>query len=182
MSHINLIKSYPYHMSQKTVFIDRDGVINRRLIGDWVKHWEEFDLLDGVPQALALLKANNFRLVLITNQRAIALNLLDFDRVNLLHSQMNDAIVSHGGAAFDAIYICPHDRHEKCDCRKPQPGMFLQAAKDFQDIDLPSCVMFGDSDSDGEAAMAAGCAKFYKIDEEFSLLDLVKQFIDQENS
>ncbi|NQZ56310.1 MAG: HAD-IIIA family hydrolase [Lentisphaeraceae bacterium] len=168
-------------MSQKTVFIDRDGVINRRLIGDWVKHWEEFDLLDGVPQALALLKASNFRLVLITNQRAIALNLLDFDRVNQLHSHMNEDIVSKGGAAFDAIYICPHDRHENCECRKPQPGMFLQAAEDFPDINLPSCVMFGDSDSDGEAAIAAGCARFYKIDEKSTLLDLVQDFIGQEN-
>ena len=165
---------------QKTIFIDRDGVINRRLVGDWVKCWEEFEMLEGVPRALALLKKRNYRLVLITNQRALALKLFTAEQLAHVHHLMNQQLLERGGAAFDAIYVCPHDRHDNCDCRKPKPGMFFQAAADFPDIELEKCSMIGDSDSDGEAAMAAGCAKFYKVDEQNSLLDCVKVFLKEQ--
>ncbi|MCM8535386.1 MAG: HAD family hydrolase [Lentisphaeraceae bacterium] len=161
----------------KTVFIDRDGVINRRLIDDWVKVWEEFELLDGVPEALSLLKNADYRLILITNQRGIAVNKFTRETLDNTHEKMNELISSKDGAPFDAIYVCPHDRHEKCSCRKPQPGMILQAAQDFQDINLSECVMFGDSESDRGASENAGCKGFYKIDDEHSLLNRVKEYL-----
>ena len=161
----------------KTVFIDRDGVINRRLIGDWVKVWEEFDLLAGVPEALRLLKDAGFRLILITNQRGIAVKKFTRTELDAIHAQMNEFIESKDGSPFDAIYICPHDRHENCGCRKPAPGMLLQAAKDFTDITIANCVMFGDSESDRGAAENAGCQAFYKIDENNSLLNKVKEYL-----
>jgi D-glycero-D-manno-heptose 1,7-bisphosphate phosphatase len=160
-----------------TVFIDRDGVINRRRVADWVKDWDEFEMLPGVPQALKLLKDQGFRLVLITNQRAIALNLFSREHLNSIHEKMNQAIIERGGAAFDAIYVCPHDRPDNCNCRKPQPGMFFQASADFPDIVLSDCYMFGDSESDRVAAEAAGCKGFYKIDDAHSLLDRVTEFL-----
>jgi len=162
---------------QKTIFIDRDGVVNRRLIGDWVKCWSEFDLLPNVPEALALLKQHGYRLILITNQRALALKLFTAEELDEVHRQMNELIESKGGASFDAIYICPHDRHDNCNCRKPKPGMFFQAKKDFPDIEFSQCSMIGDSDSDGEAAISAGCSRFYKVDETNSLFDCTRQFI-----
>lgn len=162
----------------KTVFIDRDGVINRRLIDDWVKVWGEFDLLDGVPEALKSLKEAGFRLVLITNQRGIAVGKFNRQTLDDTHSKMNELIISKGGAPFDAIYVCPHDRHENCGCRKPQPGMILQAARDFPDIILSECYMFGDSESDRGAAENAGCKGFYKIDENHSLLDQVQRYLE----
>lgn len=161
----------------KTVFIDRDGVINRRLIDDWVKVWDEFELLAGVPEALKSLKDAGFRLILITNQRGIAVGKFTRETLDDTHAKMNELISSKGGAPFDAIYVCPHDRHENCGCRKPQPGMILQAAKDYPDIVLTECVMFGDSESDRGAAENAGCKGFYKIDQENSLNDQVKSYL-----
>jgi D-glycero-D-manno-heptose 1,7-bisphosphate phosphatase len=90
---------------------------------------------------------------------------------------MNDLISSKKGSPFDAIYLCPHDRHENCGCRKPQPGMLLQASQDFSDITLGDCVMFGDSESDRGAAENAGLQDFYKIDDEHSLLTRVKEYL-----
>ena len=162
----------------KTVFIDRDGVINRRLIGDWVKCWDEFDMLEGVPQALLSLKEAGFRLVLITNQRCLALGKIDRSQLNEIHSKMNESLIQNGGAAFDDIFVCPHDRNDGCDCRKPKPGMFFQATKKYSDIVLEGCHMFGDSDTDEGAAIAAGCKGFYKIDEHNSLLSRVKEYLE----
>ena len=161
----------------KTVFIDRDGVVNRRLIDDWVKVWDEFELLDGVPEALKSLKNAGFRLVLVTNQRGLALGRFTRKALNDIHVRMNGLIVAKNGAAFDAIYVCPHDRHENCGCRKPQPGMLLQAVEDYPDIVLSECVMFGDSESDRGAAENAGCKGFYKIDDDHSLFDRVEEYL-----
>ena len=161
----------------KTVFIDRDGVINRRRVADWVKTWEEFELLEGVPEALKLLKDAGNRLVLITNQRCLALGLINRQQLDDIHDSMNDLIVEKGGAALDDIFVCPHDRHEGCDCRKPKPGLILQAAAKYSDIKVDECPMFGDRDSDEGAANAAGCSAFYRVGEDKSFLDCVKEYL-----
>jgi len=162
----------------KTVFIDRDGVINRRLVGDWVKCWEEFDILAGVPEAIGKLKTAGYRTILITNQRGISLGLFDFDRLKQLHDKMNSRLLE-GGGKIDDIFICPHDRHHNCECRKPKPGLFFQAAEKYKDITLAETAMFGDKETDKEAAQAAGCGHFFKIDDEYSLLDRVNEYLDQ---
>ena len=164
----------------KTVFIDRDGVINRRLIGDWVKKWQEFEMLPGVPEALGKLKHAGYRCILITNQRGIALDLFNFDDLKVLHNKMNEKLIKEGGASFDDIFICPHDRHENCGCRKPKPGLFYQAVEKYSDISLAETVMFGDKDTDREASEAAGCGAFYLVDDENSLLDCVNKFLAQQ--
>ena len=163
----------------KTVFIDRDGVINRRLVGDWVKKWEEFDMLPGVPEAIGKLKEAGFCCILITNQRGIALNLFSLEGLAEVHNKMNEKLKAEGSGEFDDIFICPHDRHENCNCRKPKPGLFFQATEKYPDIELKDTVMFGDKDTDREASEAAGCGAFYLIDDEVSLLDRVKEFLDQ---
>ena len=161
----------------KAVFIDRDGVINRRLIGDWVKSWSDFEFLPGVHQALSLLKKNGYYLILITNQRCLALNLITPEQLDQIHQQMNEHLKANGGTPLDDIFICPHDRHEGCSCRKPQPGLLLAAAEKYPNLKLNECVFFGDSDSDEGAANAAGCKQFYRIDEDHSLLDRVKGYL-----
>ena len=161
----------------KTVFLDRDGVINVRPIDDWVKCWEEFHFLDGVPEALKLLKDEGFRLVLITNQRCLALGLITRQQLDDIHALMNQYLVENGSAAFDDIYVCPHDRHEGCECRKPKPGMILQAQSKHMDFSVDDCVMFGDRESDRGAAEAAGCKEFYQINAENSLLDKVREYL-----
>ena len=163
----------------KTVFIDRDGVINRRLVGDWVKSWQEFEMLPGVPEAISKLKAAGYRCILITNQRGISLGLFDFDQLNEIHGTMNESFKQNGGGKIDDIFICPHDRHHNCDCRKPQPGLFFQAAEKYKDISLPETVMFGDKETDRDAAAAAGCGKFFMVSDKCTLLDCVEEFLTQ---
>ncbi len=164
----------------KTVFIDRDGVINKRLIDDWVKKWEEFTFLPGVLDAMALLRKNGYRCLLITNQRGLSLGLFSLQELGEIHQQMNRTLVQNGGGFFDDIFVCYHDRHHDCSCRKPQPGLFFQAVEKYPDIDLSNSVMFGDSESDREAASRAGCGRFYLIDREYSLLDRVVEFLQDE--
>lgn len=164
----------------KTVFIDRDGVINRRLVGDWVKKWEEFEMLPGVPEALGKLKNAGYRCILITNQRAIALNLFTIDDLSVLHQKMNEKLLLEGGGEFDDAFICPHDRHENCNCRKPKPGLFYQAVEKYNDISLSETVMFGDKDTDREASVTAGCGGFYLVDDHNSLLSCVNEYLTQQ--
>ena|SRR5689334_22369512 len=140
----------------RAAFLDRDGVINRKaLAGDYVTRWAEMHLLPGVAPAISQLNQAGYLVVVVTNQRCVAKGLLSLADLELLHRRMSAAL-SYGGAKIDAIYYCPHDFHDACSCRKPQPGMLLAAARDL-DIDLDRSWMIGDSDIDIEAGKNAGC-------------------------
>jgi histidinol-phosphate phosphatase family protein len=140
----------------KAVFLDRDGVINKRAPGDgYITCSQEFELLPGVTEAIALLNRAGFLVIVVTNQRGVARGLYSQSDLTQIHSKMkNDLAVA--GAHLDAIYFCPHDREPPCDCRKPAPGMLLTAAAEHH-IDLPNSWMIGDSDTDREAGCRAGC-------------------------
>lgn len=127
------------------VFLDRDGVINvdRR---DYVKSWSEFKFLPKVFEALRLLKKNNLRVVVITNQSAVHRGLMSLGTLREIHHKMFKEIESRGGR-IDAIYYCPHKPEENCECRKPKPGMVLEAEKDLK-IDLSRSYVVGDSKKD----------------------------------
>jgi D-glycero-D-manno-heptose 1,7-bisphosphate phosphatase len=131
------------------VFLDRDGVINvdRR---DYVKSWAEFNFLPQVFEALRLLKKNNLRVVVITNQSAVHRGLMSISTLREIHEKMLRAIEKRGGH-IEAIYYCPHRPDEKCECRKPKPGMVLKAKKDLK-IDLTQSYLVGDSKKDVELA------------------------------
>ena len=161
-----------------TIFVDRDGVVNRRRIDDWVKSWDEFEFLPKAIEGLKLLSDAGCRLILVTNQRAIALGLFSEDDLAEIHDQML-AEMSQYGVQFDAIYFCPHDRHENCQCRKPKPGMLIQAANDFS-LTLSECIMTGDSESDEAASVAAGCKNFYKVDDERTLYRIAQEILINE--
>jgi D-glycero-D-manno-heptose 1,7-bisphosphate phosphatase len=133
----------------RTVFLDRDGVLNRKLPeGRYITTCSEFQPLPGVPQAIARLNRAGLRVVVVSNQRGIARGLYTADDVRQIHASFQSELQSQG-AHIDAFYFCPHDAHQ-CDCRKPLPGLFLQARADFPEIAAASSIMIGDSLSDIE--------------------------------
>ena len=139
--------------SRRAIFLDRDGVINVNRI-DHVKAWDEFVFLPNVLTALQQLAPSDFRVVVTTNQAAIARGLVAEDTVRRIHARMI-AEVKRAGGRIDAVYFCPHHPDEKCGCRKPQPGLFVRAARDL-DADLTRSLVVGDAFSDIAAARAIG--------------------------
>lgn len=142
-------------MNYDTIFLDRDGVINRKLDNDYVKRWSEFEFLPRVKEALQLLTQAGARLIIVTNQRGIARGWMTEADLQDIHAQMR-AELEAAGARIAAIYYCPHDK-DQCDCRKPEVGLFLQAQREFPDIDWAQAALIGDSASDMEAGAKLGC-------------------------
>jgi len=138
----------------QAVFLDRDGVINRER-ADYVKAWEEMELLPGVLPALGRLARLSVPICVISNQSAIGRGLVTAQAVTEMHQRLCDKIAEHGGR-IDAFFVCPHRPEDGCNCRKPKPGLLLQAAERY-DADLARCVFIGDSYTDFLAAEAAGC-------------------------
>jgi D-glycero-D-manno-heptose 1,7-bisphosphate phosphatase len=138
-----------------TVFLDRDGVINRKLPeGRFVTSAAEFEPLPGVPDAIARLNQAGLRVLVVSNQRGIALGLYTAADVLDIHAAFARDLAAHQ-AHVDAFYFCPHDKAQ-CDCRKPLPGLFHQALADFPDITAPSSAIVGDSWSDTEFGRRLG--------------------------
>lgn len=139
---------------QKTVFIDRDGTINRDS-PDYIKNWSEFEFLSGSLEALAMLTRNGFQPVLITNQSSINRGLVALAELHNTHRCLCDAVAAAGGRIFD-IFFCPHRPDENCACRKPKPGL-IQLACERHNIDPARSVMIGDSARDILCGRNAGC-------------------------
>ena len=149
---------------QKAVFLDRDGTINK-YIGFLTKP-EQIELIEGAAEAIKKINKSGYLTIVVTNQPVIARGDCTWEELKLIHDKMETELGKEG-AFVDAIYVCPHhpdkgfegERPEykfDCNCRKPKPGLLLQAAKDFN-IDLSQSIMIGDSDRDVEAGEAAGC-------------------------
>ena len=144
------------------VFLDRDGVLNRTLHGSYVTSWEQFEVLPGVEQAIAELNLSRRKVIVVTNQRGIALGLHSEADLHALHDRLRAHLAEHG-AHLDAIYYCPHDNGE-CHCRKPHTGMFEQAFQDFPGASAGNSVMVGDSLVDVEAASRLGMRSVFISD------------------
>jgi len=141
---------------KRAVFIDRDGVINRKAEeGAYVTRWEDFHMLPGVAEAISLLDRAGWSVIVISNQRCVAKGLLTIAQLEAIHQKMLEEL-SRSGANLGGIYYCPHDKEPPCSCRKPSPGMLLTAAQEHQ-IDLTLSWIIGDSDSDIAAGRRAGC-------------------------
>jgi D-glycero-D-manno-heptose 1,7-bisphosphate phosphatase len=139
----------------RTVFLDRDGVLNQKLPeGRYVASLSDFRVLPGVPDAIARLNRAGLRVIVLSNQRGIALGLHTAQDVLAIHAAFQSELAGHG-ARVDAFYFCPHDKGE-CNCRKPLPGLFEQAQADFPDIAAESSLMIGDSLSDIEFGRRLG--------------------------
>ena len=143
------------HSEQRrpALFLDRDGVLNVNR-PDHVKGWEEFEFLPGVLVALRSLARLPVPIIVVTNQAIVNRGRITAARLADIHARMLAAVAAAGGR-IDAIYACPHRPDEGCDCRKPRPGMLLQAAREWS-LDLPRSVFVGDALTDLEAALAAG--------------------------
>lgn len=131
----------------KALFLDRDGVINKRLPGKYVRSTDEFVFLKKVPEATALLNEIFDRIFIVTNQQGIGKGLMTFTQLNEIQRFMFSKIEDAGGR-LDAIYVCPHLKTDGCRCRKPAVGMGERAKIEFPEIDFENSWMVGDSASD----------------------------------
>lgn len=142
------LSHYPIDQSW-TLFLDRDGVINKRLVDDYVKTWDEFEFLPGVKEVLSKFSNVFGRIIIVSNQQGIGKGLMNEDDLNEIHSRMLSEIEESGGR-IDAFYHCPELKENNSECRKPKAGMALQAQKEFPEIDFSKSIMVGDSSSDME--------------------------------
>ena len=138
------------------IFIDRDGVINRRRPGDYVLEWSQFIFMPGIRKALKHLAMLRAPMIVISNQAAVGKGLLDEATLEAITRQLQQSLAGCG-VAFNAYYYCTHRADEGCECRKPSPGLLNQAAADFN-IDLPRSIFIGDNETDVQAALKAGCS------------------------
>ena len=139
-----------------TIFLDRDGVINEKVPeGDYVKSWSEFQFLPGALKAIRTLAAIVPRLIVVSNQRGIALGMMSEQDLSGIHENMLRKIQQAGGR-IDAIYHCPHEK-QSCDCRKPGTGLFVKARQEFPEIGFKRAVVVGDSLADLDAASRLSC-------------------------
>jgi D-glycero-D-manno-heptose 1,7-bisphosphate phosphatase len=143
---------------KQAVFLDRDGVINASVVKNGKPYppasVDEMEILPGVPEALLSLRAAGFMLVVVTNQPDVARGTQTRAAVDAIHDRMTATL------ALDAVYACFHDDAENCDCRKPKPGMLVNAARDLG-IDLAASFMVGDRWRDTDAGLAAGCRAIF---------------------
>jgi D-glycero-D-manno-heptose 1,7-bisphosphate phosphatase len=141
---------------KKAAFLDRDGVINRKAPeGQYVTRWEEMQFLPGVCEAIHLLNNAGFLVVVVSNQRCVAKGLITTDELDSMHARMRYEFAA-AGATIDAVYYCPHEIQPLCSCRKPRPGLLLDAAR-RHNLNLAASWMIGDSECDVEAGKNAGC-------------------------
>lgn len=165
-----VVQAKNLHNKQKAIFLDRDGTINKYV--GFLRNIDDFELIEGVSEAIRLINQSGYLAIVITNQPVIARGEVSWDELYEMHKKM-ETLLGKDGAYIDGIYICPHhpdkgfegERPEykfDCDCRKPKPGLLLQAAKDYN-IDLSQSIMIGDSEIDVEAGISSGCKNSFMI-------------------
>ena len=149
---------------QKAIFLDRDGTINKYI--GFLRNINDFDLIDGVSDAIKKINNSGFLAIVVTNQPVIARGEVTFGELQEIHNKM-ETLLGLDGAYLDGIFFCPHHPHKgydgeieelkiDCECRKPKPGMLFKAAECFN-IDLSESWMIGESENDIAAGIAAGC-------------------------
>jgi histidinol-phosphate phosphatase family protein len=147
------------------LFLDRDGVMNRQVVGDYVRSWRHFEWLPGAPLALEKLREWAPHLVVVTNQQGIGKGLMSADDVAAIHQQLQ-AVLAAEGVMIDAFQVCPHLESAGCACRKPRPGLVLDWLGQHPDSEPLLSIVVGDSLGDLElahnvAAAAGGCASIH---------------------
>ena len=158
------IKNRNLKCKQKAVFLDRDGTINKYV--GFLRNIDDFELLPGVAEAIRKINLSGYLAIVVTNQPVIARGEVTYSELQEIHNKM-ETLLGKQGAYIDKIYFCPHHPHKgfdgeipelkiECDCRKPKPGMLLEAARDYN-IDLSKSWMIGDSEKDVRAGKTAGC-------------------------
>lgn len=138
-----------------TLLLDRDGVINKKIDGDYVRSVDQFEWLDGVPRALCTLSGVFGRIIIVSNQQGVGKGLMTMKHVETIHNHIIKTVHDLGGR-IDGIYFAPQLKTENSPMRKPGIGMALQAKKEFPEIDFTKAIMVGDSLSDMEFGKKAG--------------------------
>ncbi len=133
--------------SSWTLFLDRDGVLNRKVENGYVLNPSMLEIIPGAPEAVSSLGGRFGTIVIVTNQRGIARGLMTPDDLARVNASLLEAIRREGGR-IDAIFVCPHDLQEECNCRKPKAGLALKAKERFSRIEFAKSVLVGDSDTD----------------------------------
>ncbi len=162
--HRGVVTAKNLRNKQRAVFLDRDGTINKYV--GFLRSPEKLELLPGAAEAIKRINKTGYLAIVVTNQPVIARGEITVEQLDEIHNKL-ETLLGQEGAYLDAIYYCPHHPDKgfpgeipelkiDCDCRKPKPGMLLQAAKDFN-IDLNQSIMVGDDERDMEAGRAAGC-------------------------
>ena len=161
-----------------TVFLDRDGTVNQKAPkACYIERPDQFVWLEGAKDAVRMLKEAGCRVILVTNQPGIARGRLTEAMLAQIHELMQEELERDTGYRLDAIYYCPHDWSEGCECRKPRPGMLYAAQKDFS-LDLTKAVLIGDDERDMEAGKSAGCTCI-RVTEGYNLLRAVMELLDR---
>jgi len=156
---------------KKAVFLDRDGVINENRI-DYVKNTNELKIFDFVGSSITELKSMGFLVVVVTNQSAINRGLTTEKLVNEIHDEIQKYLKNYE-TVIDRFYFCPHKPNEKCNCRKPRPGLLEKAILEIG-IEPNKSWIIGDNDSDITAGIEVGCQTI-KLDNNFNLKNAVEQ-------
>jgi D-glycero-D-manno-heptose 1,7-bisphosphate phosphatase len=158
-------------------FLDRDGTINEKAReGEYIKRPDELSLLPGAAAAIRRLNDAPVTVIVVTNQRGIALGRMSEEDLAEIHRDLSARLRAAAGARIDAIFHCPHDVGQ-CDCRKPETGMFRQALERFPWIDLERSAMIGDSESDVAAGRALGLRTVHVGRDVPDLSDAVAQLL-----
>jgi D-glycero-D-manno-heptose 1,7-bisphosphate phosphatase len=142
-------------LEKRAVFLDRDGVINQAIVRDGKPYPPskvgQLKIVGGAAESLRDLKQAGFLLIVVTNQPDIARGTQDRAAVDAIHQALREVL------PLDDFFVCPHDDTDRCDCRKPLPGLLLRA-KEKYNIDMPRSFMIGDRWRDVDAGASAGCA------------------------
>ncbi len=170
-----LPKVYEYLREKKVVFLDRDGVINKKAAkAEYINRWEDFHFLPQVKEALKLLQKKGYEIYIISNQSGIARGMMTKLQLSEIHTNLQKELKNDGVIIKD-IYFCPHGWDEGCWCRKPNPGMLFQAAIEHQ-INLQKSIFIGDDPRDQQAGMAAGVTT-YLVTQKENLFDIVRKYL-----
>jgi D-glycero-D-manno-heptose 1,7-bisphosphate phosphatase len=135
------------------IFLDRDGVLNENR-ADYVRNWSQVKIIPDAVRALRFPALQDYKIVIVTNQSAVGRGLISLETAQEINSRLVERLRAEGGRV-DAVYMCPHAPSDDCLCRKPKPGLLLQAATELS-LDLPRSWMIGDAWSDLQAGQLAG--------------------------
>jgi D-glycero-D-manno-heptose 1,7-bisphosphate phosphatase len=156
-------------LKSKAIFFDRDGVINERILGGYVRSWDGFHFLPDVGETLKEIKDRGYIAIVISNQRGVGLGLMSEKDLVEIHDRMQKELVEKYGVEFDDIIVCT-DAASDSSRRKPSPAMLLEAQKKY-DIEMPMSWMIGDTPSDIEAGIRAGTKTAFLLNTHDSLPD-----------
>ncbi len=171
-----MISNYLDIDSSWSLFLDRDGVINKRIVGDYIKQWEEFEFLPGVLNAIQHFTELFGKLFIVTNQQGIGKGLMLETDLESIHEKMMQEIRQHGGH-INKIYHSPYKAEENSVFRKPNIGLARKAKIDFPIIEFDKSIMAGDSISDMQFGKSAGMITVF-INTDKELINENKELID----